>query len=66
MSISTNRRRIEIPVLKTNFNDLHVEGTLVGIADGNDIELEFKAKLGTKAMAAITYSSNKTVALIKN
>lgn len=65
-TIKSNRRTIEIPVLKTNGNDLHVEGVLVGIPDGNNIELGFKVKLGTKEIAEITYTSNKTLAFIKS
>jgi hypothetical protein len=65
-TISTNCRRIEVPVLKTNYNDLHVEGTLIGFPDGNDIQLEFKAKLGKTEIAEILYKSNPSIHFVKN
>ncbi len=64
ITITTNRKKIEIPVLKTNNSDLFVEGVLVGSADGRDINLKFAACLGKSKVANLKATTNGTISFV--
>ena len=64
ITITTNRKRIYLPVLKTNNSDLFVEGFLVGSADGRDINIKFAACLGKSKVANLKASTNPTISFV--
>lgn len=61
LNITTNRRNFNFPALKTNNNDIYVEGALTGAADGRDIYICVDVTMGNGSFAKLLSSTNPTV-----
>jgi hypothetical protein len=59
-----DRKHFEVPVLIVKNSRKRFEGLLIGTADGNDIEITWRADLTQKELGRITDSTNDTVAFL--